>query len=262
MKRFVPVFAVCLLTFALAPTQAQIVVPQSTHTTEVVSDARTQARLHTELAALYYQSDAMAIALEETGIALAADPNYASAYSVRALIYTALRDFGAAEADFKKALGIAPDDPDINNNYGWFLCQSGKEKASIPYFLSAVKNPLYTTPDLAYINAGSCALKAGDLAEARDYLLQALRFSRDSAPQVQTHLATLAYKEGNLAEARNRLLEVWQANGAPSPEALWLGIRVEHKLGHDVEEKSLAAQLRRMYPASMEYQEFLKGAYE
>jgi type IV pilus assembly protein PilF len=39
-------------------------------------------------------------------------------------------------------------------------------------------------------------------------------------------------------------------------------VRVEHKLGNDAEEKSLTAQLRRMYPSSMEYQEFLKGRYE
>jgi type IV pilus assembly protein PilF len=254
--------AACLLSFVFAPAQAQVVVPQSTHSNEIVSDARTQARLHTELAALYYQSDAMGIALEETGIALAADPTYASAYSVRALVWTALREFSTAETDFKRAMSLAPNDPDINNNYGWFLCQSGREKESIPYFLSAVKNPLYTTPDLAYINAGSCALKAGELESARAYLLQALRFTRDRVPQVQVHLAQLAYREGNLTEARNRLMEVWQTGGTPSPEALWLGVRVEHKLGHDVEAKSLTAQLRRLYPNSMEYQEFLKGTYE
>lgn len=262
MKRFVPALAACLLSFAFMPTQAQIVVPQSTHTNEIVSDIRTQARLHTELAALYYQSDAMAIALEETGLALTADPTYASAYSMRALVFTALRDFAAADADFKRAMSIAPNDPDINNNYGWFLCQSGKEKESIPYFLAAVKNPLYTTPEIAYLNAGSCTLKAGALTDARAYLLQALRFSRGSLPQAQVQLATLAYKEGNLTEARNRLQEVWQVGGETSPEALWLGVRVEHKLGHEVEEKSLAAQLRRLYPTSLEYQEFLKGTYE
>lgn len=261
MKRFVPTLVTCLLSFACVPTQAQVVVPQSTHSNEIVSDARTQARLHTELAALYYQSDAMAIALEETGLALTADPGYASAYSMRALVYTALREFAAAEVDFKRALGIAPNDPDINNNYGWFLCQSGNEKASIPYFLSAVKNPLYTTPDLAYINAGSCALKVGELESARAYLLQALRISRNNAPQIQEQLAQLAYREGNMTEARNRLLEIWQT-GTPSPAALWLGVRVEHKLGHETEKKSLTAQLRRLYPTSMEYQELLKGTYE
>jgi type IV pilus assembly protein PilF len=261
MRRFIFALAAGMLTF-ISPTQAQVVVPESTHTNEIVSDARTQARLHTELASLYFQSDAMAIALEETGLALAADPGYASAYNVRALVYTALREFGAAESDFKKALSIAPNDPDINNNYGWFLCQNGKEKESNPYFLNAIKNPLYTTPALAYINAGVCALKAGELESARGYLLQALRFSRDSAPQVQVHLAHLAYQEGNLTEARNRLLEVWQSGVTPSPSALWLGVRIEHKLGNEVEKKSLSAQLRRMYPSSMEYQELLKGSYE
>lgn len=252
-----------LLGLVSFPVVAQVVVPESTHTTSISTDARTRSRLHTELGAMYFQDGNMAVALEEAKIAIEADPGYASAYSVRALVHTALREFAAAEADFKKAISLAPGDPDINNNYGWFLCQQNdRAKESISYFLNAIKNPLYSTPDRAYANAGSCALKAGDFEGARDYLMQALRLSQDGGLVAQLQLAKLAYTQGNLVEARNRFMEVMRVTGQPSAEGLWLGLRIERKLGNKAEEGSLAAQLRRLYPTSPEYQEFLKGNYE
>jgi type IV pilus assembly protein PilF len=256
--------AVWLAAWAIMPVSAQLVVPESTHSNETVSSARNQAQIHTELAAMYFQAGSMSVALEETNIAITADPRYASAYGVRALVHTLLREFDRADADFKKALSFAPNDPDINNNYGWFLCQRDRGRESFPHFLIAIKNPLYVTPERAYINAGSCAIKTGDLEGARAYLLQALQTvkDRESLALAQMQLISLAYKEDNLTEARNRLQEVLQAGVTPPPDALWMGIRVEHKLGHLSEEKSLAAQLKRLYPTSAEYQEYLTGKYE
>jgi type IV pilus assembly protein PilF len=49
--------------------------------------------------------------------------------------------------------------------------------------------------------------------------------------------------------------------GQPSAEALWLGVRLERKLGNRVAEGSYAAQLRSRHPTSPEYQEFLKGNF-
>lgn len=237
----------------------------SRDTQPVSKDPRTQARIRTELASLYFESGAFSIALEESTAAIKADSSYAPAFSLRGLIYVTLRDNAAAEKDFKRSIKLSPEDPEINNNYGWFLCQQAdpaKQKAGIPYFLVAVRNPLYETPGRAYTNAGSCALKIGDKTAARDHLLNAIRFSQDGAPVAQVLLAQVAYMEGNIIEARNRLLDLFQTGWQPSAEALWLGIRIEHKLGRQMEEKSLVAQLKRLYPASLEYQEFLKGTYE
>lgn len=211
---------------------------------------------------MYFQDGNMGVALEESGIAIQADPSYASAYNVRALVHASLREFSAADADFKRAVSLAPNDPDVNNNYGWYLCQRGRERESIIYFLNAIKNPLYSTPERAYTNAGGCALKAGDLEGAQEYLTHAMRLSADGAPLAQLQMAKLAYLRGALEEARNRLFEVIRLIPQPTAEALWLGVRIERKLGNKAEEGSLVAQLRRLYPTSPEYQEFLKGNYE
>jgi len=50
--------------------------------------------------------------------------------------------------------------------------------------------------------------------------------------------------------------------GDPSAEVLWLYLRVERRLGDNSTESSLAAQLRRKYPDSPEYQELLRGNFE
>jgi len=267
MKHLTQLLCVLALTAltSLEPAKAQVYLPDSSSAQPVSKDPRTQARIRTELSALYFESGAFSIALEESTAAINADSSYAPAFSLRGLIYATLKDNAAAEGDFKRSIHLSPNDPDINNNYGWFLCQQAdpaKQKAGIPYFLVAVRNPLYETPGRAYINAGSCALKTGDKGTARDFLLNAIRFSQDGAPMAQVLLAQIAYDEGNTIEARNRLLDLFQTGWQPSAEALWLGIRIEHKLGRQMEEKSLVAQLRRLYPASQEYQAFLKGTYE
>ncbi|MGE5386950.1 MAG: type IV pilus biogenesis/stability protein PilW [Betaproteobacteria bacterium] len=236
----------------------QINVPQGSQG----SDPTTRAKIHTELASLYFQDGNMAVALEELRIAQAADPRYAPAYSVRGLVHAYLKENELAEAQFRRALELTPNDPQVNNNYGWFLCQVGKERQSIAYFLNAIKSPLYETPDLAYANAGRCAFAAGDLEGAEAYLQQAIRLSRDGGFSPRIQLAALQYKRGNLEEARRQINGVLNAMGQPTAEALWLALRVERKLGNRAAESTMAAQLRNRFPNSREYQEFIKGNFE
>jgi type IV pilus assembly protein PilF len=225
-------------------------------------DPKYRAKIHTELAAAYYQAGNMAVALEETRIALEADPESVQALSVRGLVHAQLKENAKAEDDFRRALKIAPKNPDVNNNYGWFLCDIGQPRQSIQYFLNALKDPLYETPEVAYANAGSCAMKAGDLDGAQNYLLEALRLSRTSAPATRSKLAELLYQRGNLDEAKVYLGEAIKAMEPPSAEALWLAVRLERKLGNKAGEGNYASQLRGRYPTSKEYQAFLKGNFE
>ena len=225
-------------------------------------DPKYRAKVHTELAAAYYQAGHMAVALEETRIVIESDADYYQAYSVRGLVHAHLKENAKAEEDFRKALKIAPKNPEVNNNYGWFLCDTGQARQSISYFLNALKDPLYDTPDVAYFNAGACAVKAGDLDGALGYLLNSLRLARGPAPGTRYQLANLFYLRGNLDEAKIYLNEAMKAMDNPSAEALWLGVRLERKLGNKAGEGNYAAQLRSRHPTSLEYQAFLKGNFE
>lgn len=235
--------------------------PQASETV-VKRDPKVRAKLHTELGAAYFQGGNMSVALDELRIAIEIDSDYVQAYSIRGLVYSELKEYAKADEDFRRALKIAPKDPEVNNNYGWYLCESGKPRESIAYFLNAVKDPLYSTPERAYINAGSCAMKAGDLEGAQKYLLQAVSISRDGAPQARLQLAKLFYQRGIIEESKIYLNEAMKAMNPPSPDALWLALRLERKLGNKASESNYAAQLRGRYPASPEYQSFLKGEFE
>ena len=225
-----------------------------------VGDPRNRARIHTELASAYFERGNMGVALEELRIAIAADPNYAPAYSVLGLVHMDLRENAVAQQHFERGLRLAPNDPDINNNYGWFLCQTGREEQSIAYFLAALKNPLYNTPSRSYVNAGLCSMKQNKERDAIDYFERALRNAPDNL-QALFNLASVQYKRGQLETARglvgrfNKLVE-------PTVESLWLALRIERKLGDRSAENTLAAQLRRRFPGSQEYQDMLKGKFE
>lgn len=224
------------------------------------SEAWQRAKVHTELAALYYRDGNMAVALDELRVAREAESSYAPLYNMYGLVHMHLREFARADENFRHALALAGNDPEINNNYGWFLCQTGRPHDSLSYFMAAVKNSLYSTPELAYFNAGSCALKAGEETAAEDYLQKALRFGRP-LPQVYLPLATIQYRRGNLGEARHLLGEMHR-QAEPGAESLWLSVRIERKLGDRLAEAGYAAQLRRRFPNSPENLALSKGNFE
>jgi type IV pilus assembly protein PilF len=225
-----------------------------------VSSPLNRARIHTELAAAYYGRGNMGVALEELRNAVAADPNYAPAYNVFGLVHMDLHENDVAQRYFDRALALSPNDPDINNNYGWFLCRTGREEKSIAYFMAALKNPLYKTPARSYVNAGLCSLKKNGGSDAIGYFEHALRSEPDN-PQALLNLASLHYKRGQLDAARD-LIGRYNKVINPTAESLWLALRIEHKLGDKGREDSLAFELRRRFPGSPEYQRLLKDQFE
>jgi type IV pilus assembly protein PilF len=223
-------------------------------------DPRTRAKLHTELGALYLQNGNLAVALEELTMAIVIDPDYAKAYATRGLAGFHVREMQLADQDFQRALSIDGNDPEINNNYGWFLCQIGREKEGIAFFQKAIKNPLYETPDMAYLNAGTCYAKLGDFAAADDYVQHSLRIAPGN-PQALLQLANINYQRGHLELAKQQLAELLRKT-EPSAEALWLGVRVERRLGNRPAEARYGNQLRNRFPLSREAQELLRGNVE
>src|ERR1035437_1094908 len=239
---------------------AQKSVPPQVDSGGHPKDVYTRAKLHTELGSLYFQNGDLIVALEELTIAISIDPNYAQAYSTRGLVLYHIKELGSAEKDFKRALELDAKDPEISNNFGWFLCQIGKEKESITYFRRAIENPLYPTPEIANLNAGTCLVKQGDLVQAEEYIRKNLRFNREN-PQALFQLATISYKQGNYDAAKKHLMDVVRLSD-PGAEVLWLFIRVSRHLNESEAESGFTAPLRRRFPASPEYMELLKGKFE
>ncbi len=218
-----------------------------------------RSQLHAEIAAGFYERGQMEVALQELDIAVKLDPKNAKAYNVYGLVYALLGQDAKAQQNFQQALEIAPDDSDIRQNWGWYLCTHGRAKESLQEFDLAVRNPLYKTPDVSLVNAGKCAASIGEKKRAEEYFRRALTVS--PAPVAAYNLALLLYREGKNDEARLLMRRV-MAQAAPPPEALYLGLCIERKLGDRTAETSYTSQLRNRYPEAAETKAIAGGTCE
>jgi type IV pilus assembly protein PilF len=219
---------------------------------------KARARAHTDLGAVYFQQKQYEVALEEFTQATKIDPSFGLAFNGLGLVYSALGQDDIASTNFKKAVEVEPNNSESHNNYGSFLCAKGQYDASIREFLAAIKNPLYTTPAMAYTNAGICSMRKNDLQNAEVYLQKALQIEPLSN-MAAYQLATLQFNRHDALGAKVTLQNVML--GQPAPEMLWLAIKIERAVGAKDAEASYALQLRRQYPDSEPAKLLQSGKY-
>jgi type IV pilus assembly protein PilF len=222
-----------------------------------------RAEIRLQLAAGYYEQGQYTVALDEVKKAIISYPDYPEAYSVRGLIYMALGETQLADGSFQHAMKLAPNNPETNNNYGYFLCQRGQVAESFRYFDAALSVRSYNSPGKALNNAGACALKAKNMALAEKYLLAALQQTPD-LPSTNANLAKVYYDKRDYVRAGffvSRLNKVAKVD-ALSADVLWLAIKVQHKLGDTSAEQAMATQLRRHHATSPEYAAYQRGAFD
>jgi type IV pilus assembly protein PilF len=224
------------------------------------SDPRKRAEIRTELAANYYRDGKLAVAREEVQRAVQADPRYAPAHALLGLINMDIGDQREAEASFDRALRLDPDNAEILNNYGWFLCRSGRERESVQYFERAAGNRLYPTPGLAMRNAGLCLLKVNDLDGAERALRRSFEYdAADPITKFELARMYLRRNQPNRAEFYYGLLD---PGSRASAAGLWLGLRVARANADLRRERELATQLRERYPESPEASALRRGAFD
>lgn len=224
------------------------------------TESQRRARIRLQLAVGYYEQRQLNVALDEIKQALQADPSLAEAYSMRALIYMEMGETRLAEDNFLHAIKLSPNTPDFNNNYGWFLCQNGREQQSIAYFEAALKNRTYQSPGKALNNAGICSLKLKDKVAAERYFSQAFQYEPGN-PSTNANLARLYYDKRDYERARFYIGRVMKAD-VMTADVLWLAVKIERKLGDRTAESSLATQLRRRHGSSPEFAAYQRGAFD
>lgn len=246
-----------LALFALSGCVAQ---PASNSGSEAQAGGDPRAQIHTDLAANYFLRAQYAIALQELAEALRSDSGYAPAYNMLGLVHAELREDQRAEENFRRALERAPQFSEAHNNYGHFLCQRKRMKEGREHFEMALSNPLYSSPEKALSNAGACSLEQGDLEKAEMYYLRASKLAPNHA-SAQLGLAEVHFRQGRWLAARTLLLRLTE-QGEVSPQALWLGVRIERRLGDREAEANYGVQLRRRYPESMQTQWLITSQYD
>ncbi|MGH1361040.1 MAG: type IV pilus biogenesis/stability protein PilW [Burkholderiaceae bacterium] len=217
---------------------------------EIDTNERRRSRIRLELAAGYYQQRNYPQALEELRTALSIDPDYPAAYGMLGLVYMDLKEAPKAEASFKKALELSPGNADISNNYGWFLCQSGRAEEAIPLFEQAANDRIYSSPSKPLHNAGVCLRRTGDEERAEQFLQRAFKLDPRN-PVAMFNLGEIYLNREDYEKAHfyaQRLIKTFD----PSAQTLWLALRVEQARGNRDGYLSLATQLRRQFPGSRE----------
>jgi len=238
-------------------------VSQTTIETKAVEsatayDARRRAEIHASLAAEYYQRGSMTVALEETRRGIAVDPGFVGNYNMQGLIYMELREDALARQSFDEALRRAPGDPDVLNNYGWFLCLRGDPARGMEYFTRVLAMPLYATPEKPLLNAGLCARLQKRNDEAEAYLRRSLAIRPELAGALY-NLAEILYEKGNVREAEVYLLRYMRIT-EPTLSALALGVRIARAQGDRAAADSMLQQMRRRFPEAPQTLELSQGA--
>lgn len=222
-----------------------------------------RASLRLQLASAYYGQGQLDVAFEEVTQALLLVPDDAQAYGMRALILAGRQQILPAEKDFLYALRLAPHNPELSNNYGLFLCQTGRAAQSLGYFDAALQDASYVSPDKALHNAGACSASLKQYQRAGAYWLRALQIAPDVAA-TNAGLVRVYYEQQDYRQAAFYLARLGKVATMESQTAdvLWLGIKVQHQLGDVSAEAGLAAQLRHHHSASPEYAAYQNGAFD
>ena len=210
--------------------------------------ARKAAETNTALGRNYMDNGNYEIALEKFKRAVAHDQTYAPAHTMLGVLYETIGETEKAGAEYKLAVHYDPENGDVNNNYGAYLCGTGKRKEADKYFIAAVDDPFYSTPAIALANAGSCALARGDLDKAETFLRQSLDYDGNLGAALLP-MSEVSYRQGSFLRAR-AFLQRYQAVGAMNEESLFLGFEIESKLGDDASAERYRIELLERYPGS------------
>jgi type IV pilus assembly protein PilF len=230
----------------------------TTQTSKIVTDtggadARRRAEVHTALAGEYYSRGNYGVALAATREAIKNDANYFGAHNMQALVLMELREDGPARDSFNRALQLAPNNPEVLNNYGWFLCLRNEPQRGLEMMRRAAADTLYATPEKAWYSIGLCHRRNSNVAEAEEALRRAILIRPEMVGALY-NLAQVTYERGNYKDAEN-YLNRYTRLAALSLEGLVLGVRVARANNDRAAEESFLQQIRRRFPDAPELRE-------
>jgi type IV pilus assembly protein PilF len=204
------------------------------------------SRINTRLGTDYLRQGDLETAREKLEKAVAQDPYNGEARSTLALLYTRTGETTKADAAYRRALDLQPDDPNLLNNYGVFLCGRKDYARADSTFKRAAANVRYGAPEVAYTNAGVCAKQKPDMDQAEAYFRQALE-RNPNFPDALGQMAMLSVDSGNYLNAR-AFLQRYETVAKPTRELMMLGVRIEMALGDRKAADRYSQRLKTEFP--------------
>jgi type IV pilus assembly protein PilF len=223
-------------------------------------EARKRARIRMELAVGYFEQGQTNVALDELKQVIASDPTFPDAYNLRGLIYMRLNDMRQAEDSFKRAVALNPRDGNVQHNYGWLMCQQGRYDEAASAYEVAMANPMYAGRAKTLMAKGLCEARAGKNGEAERSLARSYELDAGN-PITGYNLAGLLFRRGDFTRAQFYIRRLNNSDLA-NAETLWLGMKVERRLGDRVALQQLGDQLKKRFPKSREAASYERGAFD
>ena len=184
------------------------------------ADPEEAARVNSALGNRYMRDGQLELARDKLETAVKFDPGLADARANLAFVYQRLGNAKEAGKHYRKAVSLAPNDPNYRNAYGVFLCAQGEGEAAQKQFQAALDVPAYRLREVTLTNSGVCY--------RRDYL------------------------------TARAFVQRYDAAAAMSPGVLWVAVRTERALGDRAAADAYAAQLKKQFPRSDETYQLLR----
>ena len=217
------------------------------------------SRIKTQLAIEYMNVQDYRAAIEEIDQALAADSKNLNAWLTRAEVFHYLKMTSKAEESYQRALAINPQSAEVNNNYGWYLCNTlGRVSESLTRFDIALCDATYPSPFVAYYNKGICTARLGQYAQGEALLKQSIAANPQFVP-ANKELARLKMNEGQASSA-DSYFRIYQSQvNQMSADDLLLGWQISQRMGQMQEAAEYEMQLRANFPYSDELKQMTTG---
>ena len=178
--------------------------------------------------------------------ALEFDPNLADAHFSIAYYYQLVGESARADSAYREAMDLAPQNADIINSYGAFLCQQGRYPEAKKYFLKAVNSDNYSSTAETYENLALCSQSQGEIDDAIQYMQSAVNHSPTRAKSLYI-LAEMLASQDMWAQAKD-VLRRYERVAPVSAESLWLTAEIEYGLGNYQASRGYGDMLIANYP--------------
>jgi Tfp pilus assembly protein PilF len=164
MQRFLAI-SLCfqLRLFAGLVTCALVTVACSAAAEAERKEREDKADFHYKLAAGYFESKNIDLAIRELVTALEIDPDHADAHYLYGFIQFGRKQFEEAADNFKRALAARPNYYAARNHLGVTYLELERWGDAVAMLEPLLKEPNYTTQYLTYNNLGWAYFKMGDL---------------------------------------------------------------------------------------------------
>jgi len=219
---------------------------------------QTAAKYNIQLGVGYLQKGNYTLAREKLERSLSQNPKDPDVHTGLGMLYDRTGESKLADKHFREALRLAPEKPDLINNYAVYLCKTGRVDEGVERFSTVATNRYYQTPEVALTNAGVCLRGAKRLDEAQQKFSGAIR-AKPNYSEATVQLAGLLVEREQVGEAR-KIVDVYLGAFRPNPDVLLAAVGVARAAKDRVAEEKFSRTLRLEFPESAQAKSLNRGS--